>query len=464
MGVLSGVDFDKKGFFHSLWGISSSQMGVFLKILLPQADFFQWGEQVKLTDSAVKNAKPKPKPYKLFDGGGMFLLTTPNGGKCWRLKYRFEGKEKLLALGIYPDVSLKDARRRRDEAREALAGGIDPSVIKREAKAVEQDEQRKQANTFAAVALQWLDMKKAEYSEDHHKKLLSRLENKLFPLIGGIPMPELTADHIFTAIQPEVDKGNIETAKRLTYLCNQVCRYARLRGYVLYNVADGIGEALPVVAVQHYAALTNPKDISALLQAIDEYNGSYSIVYALKLMPLVFLRSTSLRGGEWSEIDWEERIWRVPAWRMKGKKREKSESAPPFLVPLPAQAMKMLRELHEFSGDGKYMFPSLHSKGKFVSDGGLLTALRRMGFSQGEMTIHGFRTTASTLLNEQGYRPDVVEVQLAHKEKNAVRAAYNRAEYMDERRQLLQDWADYLDALKSGKVIPFPQKKAGNYA
>ena len=394
----------------------------------------------KITDAAIRNAKPTAKPQKLFYEEGLFLLVTPTGNKWWRFRYRLEGKQKMLSLGVYPAVPLKEARNRRDEAKELLARGIDPSVKRKEAKAVVVAEAREQATTFEAVAREWYSKKTVALSLGHQKKVLSRLENQLFPYIGGIPIAKLEPADILHAVRHAEERGLIETAHRLAQLAGQVCRYARLVGYAKFDVAAGLVEALPPYSRNHYAAITDPVEIGNLLRAIDAYPGDISMIYALRILPYVFVRSGEIRKAEWAEFDLGAAEWIIPAERMKMKR--------PHIVPLARQVVKLLGELGRFTRDGSYVFPSTFSRSRCISDVGLLNALRRMGYTKEQMCVHGFRSMASTLLNEQGYRPDVIEAQLAHGEKNAIRGAYNRAEYMPERRRMMAEWADYLDQLR----------------
>lgn len=393
-----------------------------------------------LTDATIRSAKPGQKAAKLFDGGGLYLEISPKGGKWWRLKYRFEGREKRISLGVYPAVGLKEARERREKAKRLLAQGVDPSEQKKQAKAAAEVAEQAQAATFEAVAREWFGKKKNAWTLGHQKKILSRLENQLFPYMGTILFSTLEPADFLAAIQHAEDRGAHETAHRLAQLAGQVSRYARIAGHTKYDVAAGLTEALAPVPTRHYAAITDPEQIGHLLYAIDGYQGDLTIQYALRIMPYVFVRSGELRGALWHEIDFETEEWIIPAERMKMKR--------PHVVPLARQAVRLLRDLQPITGDGIFVFPSLQSRGRPISDMGLLNALRRLGYGKDEMTIHGFRSMASTLLNEQGYRPDVIEAQLAHGEKNAIRAAYNRAEYLPERRDMMQRWADYLDGLR----------------
>ena len=395
---------------------------------------------MKLTDTHLRNLKPSDKVQKLTDGGGLYCHIAPSGGKLWRLAYRFNGKQKLLSLGAYPAVSLKDARQRREEARELLAKGIDPGEHKKEQKAAALAKEREEHDTFQNVALEWFAGYAPTLSLKHAAKLTSFLHNKLFPALGNKPVADIEPRDIFDTINVEVGKGHIETSHKLVNLCNQVLRYARLTGRVKYNVAAGLTEALPPVQTTHLPGITEPKEVGKLLRDIDAYDGYFSIAYLLKILPYVFTRPSELRRAEWPEFDFEKEVWTIPADRMKMKKEHK--------VPLSRQVIALLRELKVYSGDGKYLFPGVRSKSKPISDAGPLVALRNLGYTQDKLCLHGFRTTASTNLNELGFRYDVIEVQLAHQEQNTVREAYNRAEYMKERKDMMQKWADYLVHLK----------------
>jgi integrase len=394
-----------------------------------------------LTDTAIKAFKPKIKPYKEFDGSGLYLEVAPSGGKWWRLKYRFGGKEKRISLGTYPAIGLKDARQRRDEAKTMLAKGIDPGehkkALKMEAAAIIAKDE---ALTFEAVAREWYAKKTVALTDGYRKQLMARLENLLFPYIGGTRLSILEPADILKAIRHTEERGHIETAHRLAQVAGQICRYARLTGYTKYDVATRLSEALPPVQSKHFAAITDPTEIGHLLRAIDSYPGDISVGYALRIMPYVFVRSGELRAAEWPEINLEGAEWIIPAGRMKMRR--------PHVVPLARQVVKLFTELKAVTGTGRYIFPSPFSAGRCISDVGLLNGLRRMGYSKGQMTVHGFRTMASTLLNEQKYRPDVIEAQLSHGDKDLIRAAYNRAEYLSERRQMMEEWAEYLDGLR----------------
>ena len=397
-----------------------------------------------LTDIKIRNAKPGSKPYKLFDGGGLFILVATTGGKLWRLKYTLGGKEKLLTLGVYPAVPLKDARQRRDDAKELIAKGIDPGEQKKEAKAEAAAIAKDEALTFEAVAREWLAKKTGHLTPGYRKQLTSRLENQLLPYLGGIRFSALEPADILKACRRAEERGNIEMAHRLSQLAGQITRFARICGYAKYDIGGGLSEALQRVQKQHRAAITDPAEAGGLLRAIDTYPGDLSVKYALRLLPYVFLRSKEIRGAEWTEIDFDAAEWVIPAERMKSAKGMRS----PHIVPLARQVVNILKDLRQYSGGGRLLFPSPFNVNRQISDVGLLNALRRLGYGQEEMTVHGFRAMASTLLNEKGYRAEVIEAQLSHHERNSVRAAYNHAQYLPERRRMMTEWADYLDQLR----------------
>ena len=396
-----------------------------------------------LTVAAIQAAKPRDKAYKLFDQGGLFLLVHPNGGRYWRLKYRMHGREKLLALGVFPDVSLAKARTRRDDARKLIADKTDPAVVK-------QTEKTANAETFEAIALEWLA--KQNMAAATIKKTQWTFEQLLFPELGDRPIRQITAPELLAALRKLEARGKIETAHRTKQRASQIFRYAIATGRAEHDPAADLRGALTALEVEHRAAITEPKRVGELLRAMDEYVGQPSTHYALKLAPFVFLRPGELRGAEWQEIDLDNAEWRIPAERMKMREAH--------YVPLARQAVAILREIQPLTGAGRLAFPSLRTNTRPISEGTLNAALRRVGFSKEEMTGHGFRTMASTLLNEQGWHPDLIELQLAHAERNKVRAAYNRAQRLEERRKMMQAYADYLDGLKAGgNVVPI--RKAG---
>lgn len=394
-----------------------------------------------LTDTNIRNAKGNGKEQKLSDGEGLYLFISKQGSKLWRMAYRFDGKQKTLSFGKYPAVTLQEARRRRGIAKEQLAAGLDPGEEKKEAKAAAQAIQKEAANTFENLAREWYASYSPILTEKHALKLMRYLEKDYFPAIGSIPVTELEPMHILDVIRPVEAKGRINTAHRLANLASQVLVFAQLTGRIKYNVASGLTKALRPDRAQSYPTITDPKGIGQLLREIDSYQGHPSIVFFLKILPYVFTRPSELRLAEWDEFNFDDAMWRIPANRMK-MRREHS-------VPLSRQVIVLLEELKEFSGDGQYLFPSVRAKTTVLSDVGPLAALRRIGYTKDEMCLHGFRAMASTRLNEMGYRADVIEAQLAHKEQDGVRLAYNRAEYTEERRKLMQEWAEYLNGLKA---------------
>ena len=401
---------------------------------------------MKLTDAKLRSLKATGKVQKIADGGGLYIHVTAVGAKLWRMGYRFGGKQKTLALGKYPDVSLVNARKRRDEARALLAEGIDPAEHKKEARAAAIAEQLEKSLTFEVVAREWYATKTTLLSEKYRHQLLIRLERNVFPYIGAVPFSSLEPAAILEAVRHTERRGAHELAHRLMQLIGKICRYARIVGYAKYDAASGLAEALtPTPKVRHHASITDPVALGHLLRAIDAYQGEPSISFALRILPYVFVRSGELRGARWPEINLETGEWLIPAERMKMKR--------PHLVPLAPQVVKLFQGVREFSGHDVLVFPGQSSRTRCITDMGLLNALRRMGFGKDEMTVHGFRSTASTILNEQGFRADVIEAQLAHAERNAVRDAYNRAVYLPERRAMMKAWADYLDGLRaqSGK-------------
>ena len=390
-----------------------------------------------LTDTHIKTVKYTGKPKKYFDGGGLFLFVSATGSKLWRMAYRFEQKEKLLSFGEYPTVSLKDARERREEAKKMLANGIDPAEQKKSVKAAQLSEIK---DTFQNIALEWHETRTAEFSAKHRGTIMFRLETYLFPAIGKAHIAKLEPQDILAVVRPIEQKGLYETSRRLLQLVSQIFRYAVVTGRAKHNIAADLRGALRPRKVTHRAAVKGTEKVAQLLRDIDSYEGYFPITCALRLAPLVFTRPTELRAAEWSEFNLEAKEWRIPAERMKMKQMH--------IVPLAKQAVKILEELHPYSGNGKYLFPSIRTETRPISDATMLNALRRMGYAKDEMCTHGFRSIASTLLNELGYNRDWIERQLAHGERDEVRAAYNYAEYLPERRKMMEEWADYLTELK----------------
>ena len=401
-----------------------------------------------LSDTKVRTIKPAGKPQKLFDGGGLFLLVTPTGGKLWRLKYRFGGTEKLLAIGAYPQISLADARQKRDQAIALVLNGADPSDTKKAQKAAGAIETK----TFEVIAREWHTRFSSSWAASHGNKIIRRLELYVFPWLGNRPIKSITAPDLLMALRRIEAKGTLETAHRTQQNCGQVFRYAVATGRAERDPSADLRGAIPPASGKHMATITDPKEIAGLLRSIDDYRGSIIIRCALQLAPLVFVRPGELRHAEWSEINFDAAEWRIPAEKMK--------AGVLHIVPLSTQVLGVLREIHPLTGHGRYVFPSPRTDSRPMSSNGILSALRRMGFAKEEMSGHGFRSMASTILNEQGWNRDAIERQLAHAERNSVRAAYNYAEFMPERTKMMQVWADYLDGLKAGaKVIPL--KRAG---
>lgn len=398
-----------------------------------------------LSDAAVRSAKAKENQYKLYDDGGLFLIVKPSGGKLWRLKYRHLGKEQQLSIGVFPAVSLKDARKRRDEARAQIAKGLNPSFEKKRAAAAALVGA---ANTFKAVAEEYIDRREREGLKDvtttKAKWLLSLLE----PGIGSRPIADIEAFELLAILKKVEQSGRHETAKRLLAFSGRVFRYAVATTRARRNVAADLQGALMSPKVRHHAAIIDPKEVGALLRAIDGFEGQPTTRWALQLAPHVFVRPGELRQAEWSEIDLEAAVWRIPAVRMKMNREH--------VVPLSTQAVAILKAAAEFTGGGQYVFPSIRTPRRPMSENTLNAALRRLGYTSDEMTSHGFRSTASTLLNESGkWSVDAIERALAHGDTDTVRAAYHRGAHWQERVLMAQWWSDYLDRLREGgKVIP----------
>jgi integrase len=400
---------------------------------------------MSLTNIKVKNAKPGEKQIKLFDNDGMYLLVTPQGGKYWRLKYRYGGKEKVLALGTYPEISLADARQRRDYARKLLANSVDPSAVKKAQKAARADSD---ANTFEVVAREWHEKFKDTWSPSHSHVTITRLERDVFPWIGKRPISGLEPLEVLAVLQRIEYRGAAETARRMKIVCGQVFRYAVTTGRAQRDPTVDLKGALKPVISKHMAALTDPKDVAPLLRAIDNYKGSFVVKCALQLAALFFVRPGELRTAEWSEFDLDKAEWNIPVERMKLPLKTKQERKGQFhLVPLSKQAIVILRELQPLTGNSRYVFPSHRTLSRPMSDNAILAALRRMGFAKDEMSGHGFRAMARTILDEILHiRPDFIEHQLAHAVRDPNGRAYNRTAHLIERRKMMQTWADYLDS------------------
>jgi integrase len=394
-----------------------------------------------LTNVAIQTAKPTEKPRKLVDEKGMYLLIQPNGAKLWRMNYRFGGKQKTLALGSYPDTSLAQSRDKRDEARKLLAQDIDPGAQRKQDK---HERKVAQENTFEAVARDWMKTKGKEWTDGYAAKTRACLERHAFPSIGSKPIKEITAPELLTVLRAIEKRGTVDMAHRIQQHCGAVFRYGIATGLLSADPTPSLRGALSTVKAEHYAALTDPKDFADLLRSIDEYRGEVTTKVAMHMLAGTFQRTKEVRFAEWTQIDFKSALWRIPAEVMKMREAH--------LVPLSTQMIAYLKELHTLTGSGRLLYPSTTNRDRPISENTVTYALARMGF-KGKMTGHGFRSVASTILNEQGYRHDVIERQLAHAERNQVRAAYNRAEYLPERKKMMQEWANYLDRLKAGAEV-----------
>lgn len=410
-----------------------------------------------LNDTAIRNAKPGEKPTKMFDERGLFLLVTPSEGKWWRLRYKFDGKEKLLSLGTYPDVPLaghtqkdpvtgkpqkfKGARDLRDEARELLAQGIDPGENRKAIKAAKVD---RAANSFEVVTREWFAKFEPNWAASHSSKIIRRFERDIFPWLGGRPIADIKAPELLEVLRRVEARGTLETAHRGLTTCGQVFRYAIATGRAERDISADLRGALPPVKHTNFAAVTEPKRVAELLRCFDGYKGTLTVCCALKLAPLVFVRPGELRRAEWADIDLNAAEWRYTV----------TKTNTPHIVPLAAQALAILRELQPLTGAGRYVFPSPRTNSKPMSDNAILAAMRRMGIPADEMSGHGFRAMARTILDEVlGYRPDFIEHQLAHAVKDPNGRAYNRTAHLPERHKMMQAWADYLDKIKAGAEV-----------
>lgn len=406
-----------------------------------------------LTDPKVKAAKPRQKAYRLFDGRGLYIEITPSGGRLWRFKYRIAGKEKRLALGAYPEVTLVQARRDCDDARRQLRNGEDPSAMRRQERVAKVEAEVAAGRTFKAVATEWLEKNRPRWSAGHVGTIEDRLQANIYPWLGERPIAAIESPEIRQCIIRIEDRGAPEVARRVLQIVGQVFAYAVLRGIATRNPAADLRGLVPPSPEKHHASITDPKLIGALLRAIDGYQGSFITRCALKLAPLVFVRPGELRHAEWSEFDLDVAEWRIPAEKMKARVVH--------IVPLSVQAVAVLEELRPLTGRGKFLFPSVRTASRPMSENTVTGALRRLGYTGEEMTGHGFRSMASTLLHEQGWNHQAIERQLAHAERNAVSAAYNYAEHLVERRKMMQSWADYLDGLRTGAtIIPINRGRA----
>ncbi len=400
--------------------------------------------KMKLTDTACKSAKSKDKPYKIADGGGLYLEVTSTGSKLWRMKYRMHGKEKRLSLGIYPTVSLAEARDGREKAKKLLSQGVDPSSQKQEGK---KEAARNAENTFRALALEWHETHKHKWTKRHADTVLHRLERDIFPEIGSMPITEIKPSHVIAALKKVQNRGAYEPAHRLRQYCSQIFRHALIHEVANSNPAAEIGAVLQPVKKGHYACL-GIKEIPELLHALNANDARLhnDTRLAIRLLMLTFVRTKELIEARWSEFDLDNALWVIPAERMKMRNEH--------IVPLSRQALEMLKDLKERNEKWEWVFPGHHSPRKHMSNNTILKGLGRMGF-QGRMTGHGFRALAMTTIKEKlGYRHDVIDRQLAHAPQSMVQRAYDRAQFLDERKKMMQEWADYLDNIaQNGTVI-----------
>lgn len=399
----------------------------------------------KLSDTAIRKAKPTDKPQRLTDGLGMYLEISPAGGKLWRLKYRHGGKEKRLALGIYPDVSLADARQRREDARKLIAAGIDPSDHRKAEKAAGAE---RAANSFEVVAREWFEKYRPGWAASHADKVIRRLERDVFPWIGNQPIATITAPQVLAALRRIEARGVLETAHRALQNCGQVFRYAIATGRAERDPTPDLRGALPPWKAEHFPSVTEPAALGGILRTIDTYSSGLVVRCALRLLPLVFVRPGELRTMRWADIDFDAHEWRYTV----------TKTGTPHVVPLAKQSVDILRELEALTGRHEYAF-SGRAPRRPMSDAAMSAALRALGVPRETLTPHGFRAAARTILDEVlGFRVDLIEHQLAHSVRDANGRAYNRTAHLPERRKMMQVWADYLDKLRDGaEVLPFPR-------
>ncbi|MBD9362781.1 tyrosine-type recombinase/integrase [Methylomonas fluvii] len=406
-------------------------------------------------DTVYRAAKPKDKDYTINDGECLTLLVKANGSKLWRFIYRFKGKQNRLGFGSYPETSLESARRKAEIAREQIANDIDPGEIRKQEKADTQQTVETQnrldaglpiINSFEYVTREWLASNAHTVRDITHQKKLRRFELYVFPAIGQMPIGDVKSPDVFAIIRPLIIKNQLETAHRVRSDISGAFAYAIAHGFTDYDPAQAVGAQIPAQKVTHNAAITDPKAVGQLLRDITHYQGTFVVQTALRLSPYLFQRPGEIRQMEWKDLDLAAGEWRYFVTKTEVQ----------HIVPLSRQAVEILEAIKPLTGVGQYVFPSSRGDGRPMSDGTVRTALKTLGYEKDVMSAHGFRTTASTLLNEQGWSPDAIERQLCHMPKDQVRAAYNRAQYLEERRRMMQSWADYLDGLKAGAdVIPF---------
>ena len=395
-----------------------------------------------LTDVTIRNARPGDKPVRMFDGGGLYLEVSPAGGKLWRLKYRIDGKEKRLALGAYPEVGLKDARARRDEARKLLANDVDPGESRKAAKA---SRDGLAGDCFEPICREWLGHRKSTVAEAQHVKTLARMANDVFPWLGAKPITEITAPDVLAVLRRIDERGARYTAHRVRSEISQAFRYAVATGRAERDPCPDLKGAIPAAKETHFAAITTPKEVAELLRAIDAFRGTFVVKSALLLAPLLFIRPGELRQAEWSDFDMDKAEWRYLITKTKTE----------HLVPLAPQAVAILRELHPLTGNGRYVFPGARDPHRPMSSAAINAALRRMGYdTKTEITGHGFRAMARTILHEElGIKPEAIEHQLGHAVPDNLGGAYNRTKFIDARRDMMNRWADYLEKLKAGAEV-----------
>lgn len=403
-----------------------------------------------LSDTAIRKLKPSDKPYKVTDEKGLFILVTPPGGKLWRMKYRFDGKENLLSFGAYPDVPLIRAREKRDKARSLIADGVDPSDNRKAQKAAKAD---RASNSFEVIAREWYEARKPKWALSHSGRLIKRLANDVFPWVGSKPISEITAPEVLSVVRRIEGRGTLDTAHRVLQDFGQVFRYAVATGRAERDPTGDLRGALPTASSGHFASITEPASVGELLRAIDGFKGTFVVQCALRLAPMLFVRPGELRQARWKEFDLAKAEWKYLVTKTKTE----------HLVPLATQAVKILTELQEQTGDSEFVFPGARSIGRAMSDAAVNAALRRMGYdTRTEITGHGFRAMARTILHEVlDIPPEVIEHQLAHKVPDALGSAYNRTKFLPARKAMMQQWADYLDTLKAGaKVLPLNKAAA----
>ena len=398
-----------------------------------------------LTEAKLRAIKPSGKIERFYDQHGLYLELSAAGGKLWRWKYRFDGKEKRLALGAYPDVTLAQAREKRDDARKVLKNGVDPGSRNRKKIMA-----HTQGRTFENIAREWVAGRAEIWAQRHMETVVDRLVANVYPAIGKMPIADVGPIDVLLLVKDIEARGSLEVAKRVLGICSQIFRYAVALQLVKSDPCRDLGGALAPRVKSHFAALTTKEDAGELMRRIDDYQGTAVVRAALVFSALTFCRPGPIRHAEWSEIDFSGRQWIIPAAKMKLTKEMKLRKEP-HIVPLATQAMDLLSKVQHFTGRGRYIFPNPRNKDLPMSENAVNVALKRMGFED-VMTAHGFRSMASTLLNEAGYRHDVIEAQLAHSSADKIRAIYNRAQYMEERRKLMQDWANMLDSLRADAV------------